>query len=158
MEDNKRQSDERKQVVVPYDEYQDMVQKLESNTIAIIFSAREDFYCYPNATIRKIITKSDGLKDLEVAIHNAFNRILHGQDEYVKHLREEAKKAKEIQYDNEAYYRMMEQRNKSEALLSKEMERTRLLDADIARNKRCIKFLSVALGASLLTNLLFILL
>lgn len=156
MEDNKCESGDKKQVVVPYDEYQSMVKRLENNSIAIIFSAREDNYGYPNANIRKVITKSDGLKDIEEAIRITFDRVLHNQDFYVDALRKEVEAAREIRYDNNLYLRTKEERDKNKTLLSEEKERNAVLSTEAEKQMSYIKRLSAILAISVLANLLLI--
>lgn len=156
MEDNNCKSGDKKQVVVPYDEYQSMVKRLENNSIAIIFSAREDNYGYPNANIRKVITKSDGLKDIEEAIRISFDRVLHNQDFYVDALRKEVEEIREIRYNNNLYLRAKEERDKNKTLLSEEKERNVALSTEVEKRMSYIQYLSVILAFSVLVNLLLI--
>lgn len=71
-----------KQVVLPYDEYQEMARKIAENSFELSVKLRyEDDY--PIATLKDIVSNGNSDEEIKATFRRVFSDILHQQSEWV---------------------------------------------------------------------------
>lgn len=71
-----------KQVVLPYDEYQEMARKITENSFELSVKLRyEDDY--PIATLKDIVNNGNSDEEIKATFRRVFSDILHQQSEWV---------------------------------------------------------------------------
>lgn len=71
-----------KQVVLPYDEYQEMVRKIADNSFELAVNLRDESG-YPIATLKDIVSHGNNDEDIKSTFRRMFSDILHHQSEWV---------------------------------------------------------------------------
>lgn len=71
-----------KQVVLPYDEFQEMARKIAENSFELTVNLRyEDGY--PVATLKDVVSHGNSDEDIKVTFRRIFSDVLHHQSEWV---------------------------------------------------------------------------
>lgn len=121
-----------KQVVLLYDEYQEMVRKIADNSFELAVNLRDESG-YPIATLKDIVSHGNNDEDIKSTFRRMFSDILHHQSEWVYGAK------RRMEYLEQELYRLR-QNKWQEQRLSRELSdlavKNNQLKKDIAESRR----------------------
>lgn len=144
-----------KQVVLPYDEYQEMVRKIADNSFELAVNLRDESG-YPIATLKDIVSHGNNDEDIKSTFRRMFSDILHHQSEWVYGAK------RRMEYLEQELYRFR-QNKWQEQRLSRELSdlavNNNQLKKDVADSRRAnAKWKSIATAISIISIVIITLL
>lgn len=144
-----------KQVVLPYDEYQEMVRKIADNSFELAVNLRDESG-YPIATLKDIVSHGNNDEDIKSTFRRMFSDILHHQSEWVYGAK------RRMEYLEQELYRLR-QNKWQEQRLSRELSdlavNNNQLKKDVADSRRAnAKWKSIATAISIISIVIITLL